>query len=611
MTTNHLNICCSQGADIRSLLINSIIYIISFFILLISLPAQSHEIPSGESEKESLELILQIYQQVVELSPSILQLSSKEDPTKQTAQAILRVKDHNIVMNSYFWHLVSLWVQAYYQELNKDCQQCQWPSVDIVIEEAKDLAAQGFFQQKVVHPLGEGLQHIVMETADLGARLGQSALVAKVTAEVAEAVLSKTVGGGGVHVLCSAIDAVILFGTRHLQVAMRIPSMAHYFDQPALYALFKTWWVKSAARRAEKRVQFELGPFELDQEALEIIDQEGPSRWWGWVDNGKRAQWLKWLAGKIQPLQAEKLQILAIPAEQRTSSQQQQLIKIERKILQLSQIKKANFLGHRKKRFAFLLSRKTHPHYLTGTTAIDKILRRDVLWMASVQEGILNRALIHSQNETESIDELTRVSSQTSQDPIVQGLIQEFLTNHPHQNHPLLQEWLYGLLGDIERIFDHSVSAPSRYLLTLVIESVVTGLIYQSLRHQLTFSPIESHGYWSNLWHGFGLRFRSGYFARYAFEWSDFLRTASVTSDPVALAQHKYESMEVFLRLLKHISHLQTIISSPSSTQRLPQISILNRQLQSFRPWREKKRHYTWLPIWPKGLPRCEEIARK
>lgn len=532
------------------------------FALLLATPTYAHEVTS---DLHDIDLTMDVFRKAVEWTPEILEDSGG------VATPFLKVSGQTIYLNSPFWNLVRAWVRLYHSEIQRDCPACLFPSEDVLLEEAKDLAAQGFFKTKIANPLGHSIEHITLETADLGARLGHTALVAKVASEVAETIGSKFAGGAGVHIFCNAIDAVIIFGTRNIQTLIRIPTWSHQMGLSSTITSLKYFAASRAIRRAQKKVRFETEPFEVSDEELQQVDAEGSNRWWGFIERGKRDKFIKLIQAKGSK------------------------VKISQK----------EFMGTRYKRFLFLKARKRgKPKFLNGSTPIDQALGKNILWIASVQENILNRALIPKDPNSQSkLVQDWKTNNQNdpgiSDSSVIAGLADEM-------NRPDMKE----ILSEIAEIYDPSRPSSERYLKVLMVENALGGFLYQMLKWKLNEVELSHSGYWSGMWESARLRWAFGKYVKYVFEYGDFLRVSASTKNEEFLTQKKYEALETFTRLLKHLQATAELLDQNATANDMTgRMKEMNSQLWTFRPWKEKRTHYSWIPILPLKPPTCESLS--
>jgi|GEM_PF-3848181 hypothetical protein len=580
-----------------------ILCLLSFLVLTpLSPRAFAHE--DHDMDSFNLENTFRVLQAATELEP-------QEEAPLGSAVPVLTVSGKKIVMNSHFWELVRAWVRIYHQEVRRDCEDCVDFNEDELLSQAKDMARQGFFSTKVLSPFSHAAEHITLETADIGARLGNVALVTKVASELAETVLSKAVGGGGVHVLCNIIDAVILFGTRHLQVAARLPVWGVRLGAGNFGMGLRYWLVSRAVRRAQKRVTFVTGPMELDQETLALVDGEGPSakRWWNSIDQGKRSLWLNWLKKKTdasyRDLEQVNAQLEKDPGDRELKKQKSRL---EKKIYNYAQLKRKNFLGTRYKRFFYLKARRGKTQ-LKGKAPIESGLNKDVFWILSVQENVLNRALIpQGDQKIAAAFQVKELKSPLSEDEVLVGLAEEAVRNAPEQERADRLQLVKGLLTDVEFVFDPSQPRAERYLQTEVIENTLAQFVYQLIQWKMDTLPEAEGGWLSRLWQTSKLRWSSGQFARYVYEYTDFLRLAAATNSEVFRERYKYEAMETLLRIFKHLENLKGILDQNLPPNQLfTPLSEANQSLKTFKPWQEKKTSYSWIPL-RRVYPRCEAL---
>lgn len=533
------------------------------FALLLPAWAAAH----GHSDDDGPpEAALQHFARIAELAPDVTAESSVSVP-------FVKISGQKVYMNGPFWELVQGWIRLYYRDIQHECDACVEISEDEFTRQAQDYAARNFLQAKVAHPAMEGVEHIAVGTADIGSQLGKTAAVAKITAEVAETVVSKFVGGGGVHLVCHILDAIILFGTRHIQTATRAFTWAHTFDRTSTRTWLRMGFVSSVVRRAQKKVRFATGPVSIDQEELHELDEEGPNRWWGWVKDGKRAKWMNKLAAADKPLK-------------------------------LSQ---REFLGGRMKRYLWLKGRKRgHSTFMKGGNELDKSLNHSIVWILEVQESMIQRAFESDGEPPEKA--LSLAAKETpEQEEIRTGLAREF-SKTPEQ-----AQLFEGLMRDVEVVFNANVKRKIRYFQAAKLEALAAGFIYGRYSAALA----EKGDMYGNSFMGISrqvkFHWRAGRFGSYILEWADFLRLASLETDPARLIAHKYEALESLMRILKtieqagEVSAVETESDLRSFEQKMAEANVT---LNTFTPWKEKRSVFSWIPF-RSPKPRCSQLDKE
>lgn len=521
---------------------------------------------------------LQVLQNASELAPRFV-IEDDGEPKPEIVPA-MRIGGKKVYINSYMFELVKHYVRYYYAELERDMPGCQVAPLGQVLNEVEEMAAGGFVTKKVLEPLGTAVSHIAISSADIGGRLGNTAFGAKIAAEIGEGVLSKAVGGGGVHVFCSAIDALILFQTRGLQTAYRDVGYSKQLGTSALRTFAYQGMVSAAVSRAQQRVAFEFEPFEVDEHELEEVDEEGPQRLWGWIDSGKRAKWVQAIAKRAEKNERKNKQLG------------------ENQLSKLAQIGSKDFLATRYKRFLWLKGRKFKNRYMDGKGLMDKALgNKRMLWILSVQENVLHRSLLKDPTGVETglaaLDKSQRALPNYGRDEVREGLAAEYAEGDAGK-----AEEMNKLLMDIERIFDPSQSKRVRYMQTLVTESLLTGFFYRLLDSQVA-AMYPRDGNWAyRMWKAFQVHWFTSKYAYYSHQFADYLRIVALQDKPELLMSRKYESMETLVRIFKHLSVV--VPKAGLSTQEwLDEMSVSNRSLKTFTPWKEKRSQYSWLPFVP------------
>lgn len=537
-----------------------------FLCLTLSMPVYAHgpvDHPDG-----SLVATFELYQKLVNLAPDELDRHSAATP-------FVIISGQKVWLNGPFWELTRGWIRVYYRAMQEQCDGCiDWSEADFV-QAAEDEIAKSFFAAKIKKPIMNGIEHVVVGAADVGARLGKFALLAKISAEVAETILSKMAFLGGMHFFCHMIDAFIIFGTRHLQTFARAIGWAGKFDASIVANIVKFGFVSRVAKEAQERVRFTINPVELNEDQLKEVDLSGPNRWWGWVSGGKRAAWVK----KVFAGAKEGSDVTALARKE--------------------------FLGKRMKRFLLLKGRKRgNASFMHGKGPMEKVLNRDLLWVFEVQESILERSFIADREELEVERESVAVASAPSSDEIRQGLAEEFAGGDEER-----ADVVANLLKEVEVVFNPDVSRKVRYFQASALENLTSGFMYAMFSQVLDEKGDLYGNSFGGIWNQARLRWKTARFARYMYEWADFLKVAALQDDPGALMRSRYEAMESFLKILDYYKATEPLLAVKAVPDLRGIEDLLSgkfSEIMTFRPWREKRASMTWLPMRAK----CAELDK-
>ncbi|NQZ01355.1 MAG: hypothetical protein HRT45_11895 [Bdellovibrionales bacterium] len=584
-------------ADVKLLLL--IVVLLPYFVF-------AHEENAGDFYSETA--YLNLAREAIALKPQ---------PTESSSAAVIKVgSEYFNVNDDSIWQMAQTWLQIYYAEVKRDCDNCLPEDFDIetAIAETRNRVAEGFAENKIYGPLRDATEHVVEDSAMIGAKLGREALALKIASEIAETIASKSVGGAGVHVLCNMIDAVILFGMRHIQVAWRVPRWSMPLGAGRFMGL-KYWVVKRSVHRAKKRMQLFVGPIELDDEGLEILNEEQPSgnRRFSFSKDSQRVRWMLWIQKKTasydQQLQDLEQQLAAQPNSRGLLRKKRRLLVKRQNLL------KVNYKGlfkSRKRKFKFLKGKGKLEPAINGN-----MMNKGFLWVMALQEGVLHRGLAGSvaQPQTEFMQFLNRYKADVSpnssrasvsQNPIVAGIINEQIQNGtlPKEN----RELAAGLARDVLQVFDTSLSKRHRYFKTVLIEDVIGRLLYRMMTHRLEGFESDKKSWLGRVNQTFFFNWKAGTYARYIFEFTDFLRIASVSGRDDFLVQNKHEALEALFRVFNHLQKLdQAMLNSESATELMGQVNELNHELLQFRPWKEKRSAYKWVGL-GKPVPQCSSM---
>ena len=549
--------------------------LILFSLIVLPTASMAHG-DHGPADDKQLEATFELFENIVELTPFI----ASEDDTGADSEASVRIGKTTIQFNGALWELARGWIRLSYREAQEECDHCIADSEEVFLRKAEDVAGPSFMERQVGGPVRRAAEDIVVNTADIGAQLGKTALVAKVASEAGETVLSKLIGGGGVHVICNVIDAFLIFGLRSAQELTRIYSWAPRFGGNSLWTLLKADWFRSVAHRVERRVQFQVEPVEIDSETLAEVDAEGAkgsNRWWGLVKEGKRYKWLS-----------------------RFTSRSEQTLNTR------------EFRGTRMKRYLFLKRRRRgHSQFMAGNTSMDKRLTEPTLWILAVQENMIRRGL-NAKLPPEEITQLEKEAAAAQPQPEFNEVL-HYLADEYSQGDPTKAQVLEGILRDVDAVFEPTASLKVRKYRALVLESLVSHFVYNAYKDVLAAKGALYGRSWKGLWNQVKFRLKLGKLAIYMYKWSDFLKTGALVKSRSDLASGKYEAMESLLKIFEYLKESKSLLEAESREELLPIAENLGGKLetlQKFTPWQEKRVASWWLP-WGFGKPRCEDLSER
>lgn len=521
-----------------------------------------------EGHEAELQALAELFEEAVQFEAALF-------PAEDTSAARLdpRWSRQQALIDSGAWRLMTGWARAYYRDLHKDCPEDHGLNEADFLRELEQEAARGGMIRRFHAKLVAGVGGLAQESADIGARLGRTALIVKIAAEVAETVLSKAVGGGGVHVICTVIDAALLFWTRHVQTAYRTMAWAPQLNQSGFMASLRMAYVHNRAKRLFRKVRLVAGPIELDEHELEEVDEEGPNRWWGFVSEGKRARMLYRLAEKSEKSPDARATLVS---------------------------KFKEFNGSRLGRYLWLKARRRgHAGYLKGQAPMDSVLdSKQGLWILALQEGLLNRtnALV---NKTPENFEFASVEPRT---PVVAGLIGEL--NESLSLRPAQKDGLGLLLNDIEYIFDPTQNYQSRFVRVTAIESLLTVFIYRLLKASWDESGESEVKSWSDVLATSHARWVQGRFVSIVHEFADYLSLGAVAKDSRALVAAKYASQDFMIKIF---SHLQIVLAKQQGLLNQDELQLSLTALNNSRPWIDRSSSDEGWFFWKKA-PLCESL---
>lgn len=575
-----------------------------FFVFFISFSFKSFS-ASHFSERE-LETDLKIFEKAVLLSPDFL------DKAKDNSVIpFYKIKGHKIYLDEGIWNLTRAWIRLYIEEIDKYCPCDLDP--DLMIQEAKNYLPQGFFKQKIFNSgqrIGREISH---QGAHLTARYGYTAATLKLSAELAETILSFTVGGKGIHILCNTVDIMIFPLMRGIQKHIRVFSYGRGFGVSGLLSSAKMAWFSRQIKNSQKRVFFHIDQaLSFREQELEKVNKEGPRSLFH--KKGHRLLWIKHLKRKTDPL-FEKITELELQLQNENLSLKKQtsivkkIEKLKRKIENVSKVNRRDFFGKRFKRYLLLRTRRSRVAYTSGHSLQDKMAGKNILWPLSLQENVIERVL-----ETDSYSKSVNINPDEIQD----GLIEEFLFKKEEMRDFLKDETelnnrkraIQFLLADIEQIFNVKIPKGERLMKAHVIEATLGTLFAHYLK---VSTSILSQKYGMSFAETMKLHWIFGGFFNLVYEFSDFLSSVSITKNE-KIQFYKYESIEKFLAFFDYLYEIQILLKEDNnSISKQAVFERLNSQKHNLKVislLKEKKTAFSLLPF-RKALPQCEKLVKR
>ncbi len=573
-----------------------IVKVLVLFLTFFSFISFSHD----ELHEKEIEVALKVFEKAILLSPDLL--THVQD---NSVVPFYKVGKNKIYLNQGFWNLTKAWVRIYIEEIEKHCS-CDLDA-DLMVQEAKNYLPKSFLRQKFLEPGKHMGKEISYQGAYLTANYGYVAAGLKLSAEVAETILSVFMGIKGAHIFCNAIDVMIFPLTRKFQKYTRVFSYGRQMDASGSLVLFKTAWLSRQIKKSRKRVFFHIDQALIfRKEELEKVNKTGPKSLFH--RKGHRLLWIEKLKRNTDPF-FKKIKYLEEKLQQQTDSKERQSIikqisKSQNKIENLSKVNRKDFFGAKFKRYLLLKSRKSRIGYMAGKGMPDKIIDKNLLWPLSLQENVIERMLI-SKSQTEV--------SQVHPDIIRDGLIEEFLSKKINlENNDKLddkKEAIQFFLKDIEVIFNTSLPTKERVASVYVLEMTLGALFTKYLKMS---SLILSQKHQMSFTEKLKLQWAFGRFFHLVYNFSDFLLSVAVIKDKTKIQFYKYESMEKLLAFFTYLHEVQTFLKSNDLNKEFlfKKLNSQKYHIQTMSLSKEKKTVFSFLPFKTK-IPECKKIVEK
>ncbi len=590
------------------------------FVIFFSFSCWGHNaFPHSEVE---ISASLNILEKAVLLSPELLH-ATKENSTIP----FYKSGKHKIYLDSGFWNLTRAWLRLYIEEIEKHCRcdldpdkmvqevRNHWPQERYLQEEAEEYLPQSFFDQKVLAPVRNMSQkwinkgvNVSNKGAHLSSEYGYTVAGLKASAEVAETILSFSLGGLGLHIACGVVDALIIVWARKFQKYMRVFSYSRKTSMSGIILSFKMAWFSHQIKKSRRRVFFHIDQALVFREnELEKVNAQGPKSLFH--RSGHRRLWLERLKRKTDPLFEKiaeweyRLTNENLSAKEHADIERK-IKRIRHKIEHIAQVNRKEFFGMRFKRYLLLRSRKGRINYTNGKGTTSKILGKDVLWPISLEENILERVL-----ESSVVTPLKKIPP----DEIREGLIEEFLSLHTKEDGPeVFKEKTQAIqlfLQDIEIIFNTKTPTVERLMRARSIEMTLGALNAHYLKIASNIVPKKYNMSFSGMlrWHWI-----FGKFSREIHEFSDFLASIAITKNKTKIQFYKYESMEKLLAFFNYLSEFHLLLKNHSINKEefFQALKLQEKHLRSIALLREKKRAFSLMPF-TTGQAQCLKLVEK
>ena len=462
-----------------------------------------------------------------------------------------------------------------------------------------------------ITPLVEGGMTTITE---MGSEYGETVAVLKGAAEAGETAVSLFTPLKGFHLACTAIDVVIIANIRKAQIYGRVFINSPMLEQNRFAAIVRLAWIRRRMIQGLKEVLIQLESNKIDHEGLESVNREGRKN--------NRKRYVKHVSARAGEFFFQIREIDSRLENQTLSQKERKKLtakkdKLYRKIAQIAAVARKNFLDFRYGWSLFILSRKGKKTHLKGHTFPDRLTAHHWLWPLQV-EDVWNRSLDHSlvRQATEEMKEPIRPP--LKEDDIRRGLAKEFYDNLPKHLRSLNREEhiksIEYMMGDVERIFDPSLSVEKKYFLSSQIEMTLTSLFkgFIQIINEETVKNLNVQGFFKRLWNKMKLSWKHYRFARYSHIYADFLLTASLAKNESALASYKYEAMENFLMFMKYLIELDHIAYSVKTAPAI--FAALDESIHPIQASLVSDRNrtkFSLIPFKKPKLPLCRDLVRE
>ena len=572
------------------------IFITSLLILTV-FPSAGHKGHKQDTSRQK-QLARDLYNQAAALTPAMLQ------PLPSPALPHITPGRQKIDWNNTGSDIIRNFSRIYRHELHNSCPFAI--DENELTRAVPDHVARGMISAYMKPIVTGGM----MTVTELGSKYGKTAAVLKAGAEVVETAVSLSTPLKGFHLLCEPIDILIFFLVRKAQIYGRVFKGSQILEHNRFAAMVRLAWIRRKMIKGLKKVLIQLESDKIDYEGLESVNKEGRKN--------NRMRWVQRLSSKVSPLFSQIREIDSHLEEQTLSPKKRKKLtakkdKLYRKIAESASVSRKDFFGSRYGMSLFLFSRKGKKTHLRGHAFPDKLTSHHWLWPLQIQD-ILDRSLVWQASEEAE----KNLQPTLKEDEIRQGLAEEFYDNLPEHfrssNREEHIQSMESMLGDIERIFDPSLSVEKKHFLAFQTEMLLTSFFNGLLHiiHEEISKNLNIKGGSGLLWSQIKLRWKLHRFDRYSHIYSDFLFAASLAKNKTTLVANKYEAMEHFLALMDYLIKLDGIARSEKTAPAI--FAALDENIypiQASQVSKRKRTTFSLIPFQKPKTPLCRDLIRE
>ena len=589
------------------------IALIIFPLIIFSPLSFSH---GHHNSEKQVDVSLALFEKAIQLSPELL--PKEPDPNTPFYQ----VNGHKIYLNQAFWELTKEWLKLYIQEIEAYCP-CDL-DLDLMIKESKNYLPKNPLISKISYTSKNITENLLSLGTHLTAKYGYTVAFLKVSAEVAETLLSVFVGGKGIHVLCNAIDVMIFPLARKIQRSFRIFFYGSHFSRSRLVFSARMAWLSRRINKSQKRVFFVINQsLEFNREGLEKLNSQGPKSLLH--SKGHRLLWLENLKSKTDSL-LDEIQILETELQDpdlpvRDQNRKQKRIQnLKKQIDRLTQLNRNNFFGKRFKRYLWLKSRKSRRSYMSGKDLEShfRFIIKNDFWPLGMQ-NIIDKAtdktnwnLAHSQIPDNLENQATKsLQNKPNKDEVISGLVEEFLQKvKPDADLNLTKPAVEFFISDLHIIFDTHQQIENRLMSARFVEILLSQFFarYLSLSKKKFLENNESMSFKERM----KLHWHFGYVENMAYQFSDFLVAVAIAKQEQKIQFYKYEAIEKFFSFLLYFNEIHLALNKPhlDVDTFFNQLQIKEHSIKSLSLTKEKRTAISIIPF-KKTRPLCQKLVRK
>lgn len=496
-----------------------------------------------------------------------------------------------VKVDNAFKGLVSDIGRLYIAEFEQACEECILPELESLTNQALAKVAKGWFSERAKQAKEILAYRYAGAFVTLGGRYGPTAGVIKLVGELMEEVMLVVFKMPNAHIFCEVITAAIAVYAGKTNTIMRSFGNSKHSG--------KSWAVSTAQliatsfvmRRAMKRMELGVQPFDINQEELEhFVEEEKEDKSWyrlrnfvGRTDQNHRVtKFLNYIQKRSDKV-SQKASARGVDPESMDA-------------MYFKDMKRKSYQGSRYG-WTFLLKKRRQRDSLSqfADNSAD-ITNSRAFWLVGLKNDILD-PLTDAKALRQDFVSRERSTTRLERDSITERQALAYSKTNP--------DGAEDILRSIDAITDYEGRSMSQRRIELAFFQSYVGEVMPRLLNKMVESVLHQYGEdEKKLLKVYALHYRVGEVTYFAEQLLDFLRYASVASksqDPFL----KYHIRDYYLKINETMNMVASFEGARSVDELIKFMAALKEkttELKANRFWIEKNVSSPVLP-WFIGKP--------